>query len=304
MSEADGSGVDVTQTSQRDDITWFMDNDDLVFRDAGKDRPYILVFANEKGGTGKSTLSFHAIVALQALGYAVASIDADCRQGTLSRYLENRFAAGSGAAAVDLASLRHVRLTQYAGARDDDSGGDQASLIEAREALQDFADAEFVVIDTPGTANALAGFSIANADTLVSPVNDSYVDIDNLAALDMTRREVTGPGHFTRLVWEQNNRRIAAGLPPTDWIVLRNRLTHIDSRNKRDIADLMSKLADRIGFRVAPGVGERVIYRELFHKGLTVLDSDAETSSESAARGEMTALLGAIGLSVGTATHA
>ena len=257
------------------------------------ERLFVLVFANEKGGTGKSTLSFHAIVSLLRCGYIVGSIDADVRQGTLSRYLENR--AASDSADQHLLMPDHVRLSAEGGP--DDPG----SATEAQAVLAGFADCDFVVIDTPGTVNALTAFGVANADTLVSPINDSYVDIDVIAELNMAKREVVGPSQFTRLVWEASNRRIADGLPPTDWMVLRNRLTHIDSRNKRDIADLMQKLASRIGFRSAAGFGERAVYRELFHSGQTVMDTPRDAAhplspSHSAAAQEMAALLREIGV--------
>tara|TARA_R110000868_G_scaffold100722_3_gene277102 strand:- start:28098 stop:28934 length:837 start_codon:yes stop_codon:yes gene_type:complete len=257
-------------------------------------RPFVLVFANEKGGTGKSTLSFHTIVSLLQCGYAVGSVDADIRQGTLSRYLENRAATGDRRQGV-LSLPDHVRLGRA------DQQDEMAAVAEARRALAGFAEYDFVVIDTPGTVNALTDFAIANADTLVSPINDSYVDIDVIAELNMAKREVVGPSQFTRLVWEASNRRIADGLPPTDWMVLRNRLTHIDSRNKRDIADLMQKLAARVGFRSAAGFGERAVYRELFHSGLTVIDAPADSSrplaaSHEAAAMEMAQLLREIGV--------
>ena len=180
---------------------------------------------------------------------------------------------------------------------------DETALVaDAQRILAGFVECDFVVIDTPGTVNALTCFAVANADTLVSPINDSYVDIDVIAELNMAKREVVGPSQFTRLVWEASNRRIADGLPPTDWMVLRNRLTHIDSRNKRDIADLMQKLASRIGFRSAAGFGERAVYRELFHSGLTVMDTPPDPSrplspSHAAAATEMTQLLREIGVS-------
>ena len=267
---------------------------DPVFAVA-EDRPFVLVFANEKGGTGKSTLSFHTIVSLLRCGYVVGSIDADIRQGTPSRFLENRIAT-AGQQKDQLPLPDHVRL---GGSEAQD---ETASVAQAQNVLAGFAGCDFVVIDTPGSVNVLSEFAIANADTLVSPINDSYVDIDVIAELNMAKREVVGPSQFTRLVWEASNRLIAGGLPPTDWMVLRNRLTHIDSRNKRDIADLMQKLATRIGFRSAAGFGERAVYRELFHSGLTVLDARPDPSrplspSHAAAAQEMAKLLREIGVS-------
>lgn len=264
---------------------------------AADERPYVLAFANEKGGTGKSTLAFHAIVALLREGFAVGSIDTDLRQATLSRYIANRTGTAMRGAGA-LALPEHIRLQLP----DADLDRDFAAALPAlRTAFESLLACDFIVVDTPGSAGPLTRAAILNADTLVSPINDSYVDIDVLASLDLGRREVTGPSVFTRLVWDCSNRRAAAGLAPTDWIVLRNRLTHIESRNKRDIADLMEKLSRRIGFRVASGFGERVVYRELFHEGLTAMDRQPDdalpaTPSRDAARTEMAALLGAIGI--------
>ena len=276
-----------------------MSQSDPVFGpDAG--RPFVLVFANEKGGTGKSTLAFQTVVSLLQYGYSVGCIDTDIRQATLSRYIENR--EGTARRGNNRLVLpRHIRLSE---ASDENAGTDTdhpEMVSRVREMLAGLGDCEFVVVDTPGSANALAQFAVANADTLISPINDSYIDIDVIANLDMQKREVVGPSHFTRMVWETSNRRVAGGLPPTDWIVLRNRLTHISSRNKHDIADLMDKLARRIGFRSAPGFGERTVYRELFHAGLTVLDGGAVAGrnlppSHAAAAAEMAGLLRHIGV--------
>jgi chromosome partitioning protein len=38
------------------------------------------------------------------------------------------------------------------------------------------------------------------------------------------------------------------------------------------VAEALGDLSRRVGFRVIPGLGERVIYRELFPKGLTLID--------------------------------
>jgi chromosome partitioning protein len=259
-----------------------------------------LVFANEKGGTGKSTLAFHTVVSLLQCGYTVGCIDADVRQATLSRYIENR--ASTALREGDRLLLpRHVRLSEEQDHAAGTEVGEAEMVIRAKDALGGLTDCDFVVIDTPGSANALARFAVANADTLISPINDSYIDIDVIANLDMVKREVVGPSHFTRIVWEASNRRVAEGLPPTDRIVLRNRLTHINSQNKRDIADLMDKLAKRVGFRSAPGFGERTVYRELFHTGLTVLDRGTAAGrnpppSHAAAAAEMAGLLRQIGV--------
>jgi chromosome partitioning protein len=271
----------------------------LVPETPGKARPYVIVVGNEKGGTGKSTTAMHLIVALMRVGYKIGSIDLDERQGTLTRYIANRraYAEASGRP-LPMPEHRHIERTA-AKTKADSEVRDRASL---QQAFQDLISCNFVVIDTPGSDSYLSHLAHQNADTLVTPLNDSFVDIDMLARIDRDRREVLAPSPYSKMVWENNNRRVVAGRPPVDWIVMRNRLTHIESRNKREIAGLMVQLAQRIGFRVAPGFGERVIFRELFLKGLTVLDNEAgdpdlpPNPSHESARSEINTLLEAIGL--------
>lgn len=260
-------------------------------------RPYVVVVGNEKGGTGKSTTAVNLAVALMRIGFVVGSIDLDGRQRTLSRYLTNRraFAIDTGR---QLPTPEHRFVERSSLGVVLEAQADEAARLEA--AFAALADCQFVVIDTPGSDSHLSRLGHAAADTLVTPINDSLVDIDVLAEIDRSRRTVTGPSVYTRMVWEQNNRRVVDERPPIDWIVLRNRLTHIDSRNKRDIGDLLDKLAHRIGFRVAPGLGERMVYRELFLTGLTVFDlpgsGNEAVGSSPAARKEIETLLQSIGI--------
>ena len=164
------------------------------------------------------------------------------------------------------------------------------------------AHCNFIVIDTPGSDSYLSRLAHENADTLITPLNDSFLDIDMLAQIDRKRREVLAPSTYSQMVWEQNNRRVLAGQPPIDWVVMRNRLTHIEARNKREIADLLVQLARRIGFRIAPGFGERVVFREMFLNGLTLMDLPEDppglpaNPSHVSARQEIRALLETIGV--------
>jgi len=274
--------------------------DGLLIPDTpGVARPYVIVVGNEKGGTGKSTTAMHLIVALMRVGYNLGSIDLDERQGTLTRYIANRRAYGEASGRqLTMPGHRHIE-------RADTKTKAEAEMRERanlQQAFQDLASRNFIVIDTPGSDSYLSRLAHQNADTLITPLNDSFVDIDMLARIDREKREVLAPSPYSKMVWENNNRRVVAGRPPVDWIVMRNRLTHIESRNKREIAGLMSQLAQRIGFRVAPGFGERVIFRELFLKGLTVLDIEGENPglppnpSHVSARAEVNTLLEVIGL--------
>ncbi len=263
-------------------------------------RPYVIVVGNEKGGTGKSTTAMHLIVALAKLDFRLGSIDLDARQSTLSRYIANRreYAEASGEA-LEMPEHRSV-LSSAREMRTDAEAEERARL---RRAFADLESCDFVVIDTPGSDAHLSRLAHEHADTLITPINDSLLDIDVLAQIDRRRHEVLGPSRYSQMVWEQNNRRVMSGQPPIDWVVMRNRLSHIEARNKREIGALLTQLAQRIGFRVAPGFGERVVYRELFLMGLTILDLPETEGpglppnpSHLASRDEIRALLQTIGL--------
>ncbi len=266
----------------------------------GEGRPYVIVIGNEKGGTGKSTTAMHLIVALAKIGFKLGSIDLDARQSSLSRYIANRreYAEESGEA-LEMPVHRGVLRS----GREMRSEAEAEDRTRLRRAFADLANCDFVVVDTPGSDAYLSRLAHEHADTLITPINDSFLDIDVLARIDRRRREVLAPSRYSQMVWEQNNRRVLSGQPPIEWVVMRNRLSHVEARNKREIAALLIQLAQRIGFRLAPGFGERVVYRELFPKGLTILDlPEAEESglplntSHVAGRAEIRELLQTIGL--------
>jgi chromosome partitioning protein len=260
-------------------------------------RPHVIVLGNEKGGSGKSTTTMHVIVALLRDGWRVGSLDLDARQGTLSRYLENRNAT---AAELDLPMPTHRHLAR--------SAADSALTARSEEAdrfaavMAELADNDFVVIDTPGSDSHLSRLGHARADTLVTPLNDSLLDLDLLARFDAEGKKILGPSIYAEMVWEQKKARALADGGSIDWIVMRNRLSHLDARNKRRIGKLLDELSKRIGFRLAPGFSERVIFRELFARGLTLFDLRQKgtgvslTFSHLAARQEVRGLLEAIGL--------
>jgi chromosome partitioning protein len=262
-------------------------------------RPHIIVLGNEKGGSGKSTTALHLIVALLKRGQSVGAIDVDARQGSLSRSLENREA---------FAKSRGIELVLPSRQRVYQSTADRRALAEAEEieklkaALEAFWSLDFVVIDTPGSDTHLSRLAHTYADILITPLNDSFLDLDLLARVDQEGEKILKPSVYSQMVWEQRQQRARIGGRPIDWVVMRNRLSHIDARNKREIARLLNKLAPRIGFRLTPGFGERVIFRELFPKGLTLLDLRTKgievnmTMSHLAARQEVRALLDSIGL--------
>jgi len=220
---------------------------------------HLIVFANEKGGSGKSTTAVHTAVALVSAGRSVAAIDLDARQRTLARYFDNR---------LETERRREIKLPTP---RFETIDSTDPSDVERRiRALSE--EYEFVLIDTPGRDDPLGRASIAMSDTLVTPINDSFVDLDLIGQVDPERYTIRRPSFYAELVWDARKTRARADGGTVDWVVLRNRLQHLEARNMRRVAGALAELSKRVGFRVIPGLSERVIYRELFPKGLTLLD--------------------------------
>jgi chromosome partitioning protein len=222
-------------------------------------QPHFIIFANEKGGTGKSTTAVHTAIALAASGHRVGALDLDSRQRTMTRYFENRDAT---IRRLDKA-LPQARFEVI----EDNS---EANLDAALGRLS--RDADIIVIDTPGRDDPVARAAILKADTLVTPMNDSFVDLDLIGQVHPENYKITKPSFYAELIWNSRTQRAKATGRSVDWVVLRNRLQHVDSHNLRRVGAALDELARRVGFRVIPGLGERVIYRELFPKGLTLLD--------------------------------
>ena len=259
-------------------------------------RAHVLVIGNEKGGSGKSTTALHIAVALMSDGARVATVDLDARQGTLTRYVENR-AAFIKRKAVDLPMPVHAAVP-VSGDAADEKARFEAALEPA------VLGADFVVIDTPGSDTHLSRLAHTWADTLLTPLNDSFIDLDLLARVDPETLKSVRPSVYAEAGWKQRQVRSMQGARPVDWIVMRNRLSSLAARNKRDMGMVIEALAKRIGFRVAAGLSERVIYRELFLNGLTLLDlkrgsggvGPSLTMSHVAARQEVRDLVASLNL--------
>ena len=267
---------------------------------ADSKRAHVIVVGNEKGGSGKSTTAMHLIVALLQQGRSVASIDVDARQGTLSRYIANRakFVQASG---KDLGESQHYIVEiplETANATERDAELERLRLLIEGAMINHDA----IVIDTPGSASMVSQLAHSYADTLVTPINDSFVDFDVLAHVDGTAMTIKGPSHYAEMVWEQKKVRADRDGGSIDWIVMRNRLSSLDASNKREVERLIRELSQRIRFRVIPGFGERVIFRELFLVGLTIMDlkdaggPQALSHSHHAARQEVHAIVDALSL--------
>ena len=225
--------------------------------------PHWITFANEKGGTGKSTTAVHVAIALAYKGAKVVGFDLDHRQRTLSRYIENR-----GETAV----RRQIDLPNIACHTIPPIPEEEFAAMVGELG----AGADFILVDTPGRDDLLARFAATQADTLVTPMNDSFVDFDLIGQVEGESFKVRKLSFYAELIWEariQRSRRgIAEGRKEMDWVVVRNRTGHTEARNKARIEQALTEMSKRVGFRVAQGLSERVIYRELFPSGLTLLD--------------------------------
>jgi chromosome partitioning protein len=231
---------------------------------------YVIVVGNEKGGSGKTTTTMHLIVALMRLGFKVGSMDIDSRQRTLSRYVENRRQTVSKQG-VSLPMSEHLVIQKSPFNLLEEAEADESERFATGiESLMEKND--FVVVDSPGSDTFLSRYAHSYADTVITPINDSFVDLDVLATVDGTTLKIIRPSIYSEMVWEQKLLRAKRDGGSIEWIVMRNRLSNIDARNKRFMNQVLSELSRRIGFRVAPGFSERVIYREMFLQGLTVLD--------------------------------
>lgn len=231
---------------------------------------HIIVVGNEKGGAGKSTVSMHVATALSRMGHKIGVIDLDLRQKTLARYLENRLTylakKDLNLATPDFRDLPEVEKRLL---KPGENVYDRR-LSMAVAGLENSSD--FILIDCPGSHTRLSQVAHSLADTLITPLNDSFIDFDLLARIEAETDQILGPSVYSEMVWSARQLRAQAGLKPTDWVVVRNRLGAQQMVNKKKMGDALDALAKRIGFRVAPGFNERVTFRELFPRGLTLLD--------------------------------
>ncbi|MCA0044466.1 division plane positioning ATPase MipZ [Celeribacter sp. ASW11-22] len=260
-----------------------------------RDVAHIIIVGNEKGGAGKSTVSMHVATALARMGHKVGAIDLDLRQKTFGRYLENRqsFCEREGVQ-LPVPEYRDLPQVDSAELAEGENIYDRR-LSMAVTSLE--ASCDFILIDCPGSHTRLSQVAHTLADTLITPMNDSFIDFDLLARIDPDSNKILGPSVYSEMVWNARQLRAQAGLKPIDWVVLRNRLGAQAMHNKKKIGDALTELSRRIGFRVAPGFSERVIFRELFPRGLTLLDlkdigvKSAMNISNVAARQELRDLM-------------
>ena len=262
-------------------------------------QPKVIVIGNEKGGAGKSTLAIHIATALLHSGARLSILDLDLRQQSMAHFFAHRrawLAANGVEAPMPVEHLSSAELAKL---------GEAEALGRFEEAFETAKQSDYVLIDTPGGDTAVSRAAHGQADLIVTPMNDSFVDFDMLGIVDPVTLELKRPSLYSETVWNSRKIRAAASGQSIDWVVLRNRLAPTEARNRKRVDERVQALSRRVGFRVGPGLRDRVIYRELFPFGLTIADLSATirpvamSLQHVAARQELRALMGALGLATG-----
>lgn len=233
----------------------------------------IIVIGNEKGGSGKTTTSMHLAISLLKLGFSVGTIDTDSRQQSFTRYIENRIR--TKARIADLLIPEHVCIEKKELPTESEQKNYESSSFE--DALRKLSHNDFILIDTPGSDSWLNRLAHQNADFVVTPINDSFIDLDLIGVVTPEMDNIK-PGVYSAMIWDQKMKRASQSGKEMKWIVVRNRLSTLDAINKRNVEIAVDKLAKRFGFTVSPGFSDRVIFKELFLLGLTL--HDAKDSNE------------------------
>ncbi len=256
----------------------------------------VIVFGNQKGGTGKSTLAMHLVVNLLLEGYKVGTIDVDARQGTFSRYIENRAKTKESNPEI----LTPIHTPIFDSTKDSVSEIERENLEKFTSVMKTYENFDFVIVDTPGSDSNLSRVAHSFADVIITPMNESFIDLDLLVRIRDIRSNDLKPSVYAEMVWNQKKEKAIRDRGNIDWIVLVNRMSNAASKNRQDLDKVLTALSRRIGFRLSNGFKERVIFRELFLLGLTLLDRKASSSQMSlshiAARHELSDLLKALNI--------
>lgn len=256
--------------------------------------PYIIVLGNEKGGSGKTTTSMHLIFSLIHKGYSITSLDLDIRQLSLNRYLENR---AQYYAKLNQPNIMMPTILNLPPNLLDNNLVTEEEIEEYFDITFKSLNTDFLIIDTPGSNSMLSCIAHSFADLIVSPINDSFIDLDLIAKIIGDNLKDMRPSIYSAMIWERKIKRFKRDHKRIEWVVIRNRLSNLDSNNRRNIEKSLDYLAKKMTFRLGSGFSERIIYRELFPYGLTLLDVFDEncairtTASHIAARQELKVFL-------------
>ena len=233
-------------------------------------KPYIIVVGNEKGGAGKTTTTMHLVSYLMNLGFKVSSIDTDVRQRSLTSYIENRQNTRKN-------KKLEISIPNHFVAKESDAIDINAKNLRESEMFSDLIqrasyETDFIVIDTPGSNTNLSRIAHTKADTIITPINDSFVDLDVLAKVDPDSLKIIKPSHYSEFIWDKKIKKAKENEGELHWVVLRNRVSTTYAHNRKNMETVLSRLGNRVGFSFSKGFSERVIFKELFLQGLTLLD--------------------------------
>jgi chromosome partitioning protein len=241
-----------------------------LFKSSEARKAHIIVVGNEKGGSGKSTVAMHLAIGLLRLGYKVGTVDLDSHQATFTNYMKNRWRHVAETKA-ELPSPEHIHIDRADGLSVNENRDQERWRVET--VAQELSEKnDFVVIDTPGSDRYMSIIGHSLADTLLTPMNDSFIDLDLIAKLDPNTHKMIEPSIYTKMVWDLKQQRQKKDGRTIQWFVMRNRLSATVARNKENIGRIVEQLQGPLGYTLAPGFSERVIFRELFLQGLTLLD--------------------------------
>lgn len=256
----------------------------------------VIVVGNEKGGAGKSTIAALIATSMLYQGKRVSVIDLDLRQQSLSRLLANR-RRWLPAAGVSAPMPLEYKLADDPAQLADNQPAALALLREAVDLAMNNSD--ILIIDTPGSDTAVSRAAHVQADQVITPMNDSFVDFDVLGLVDPVSLRLLRVSHYARQILRARDMRAKHGRM-LDWVVLRNRLTGTDTNNRQRLDKALTTLASDIGFRIGPSMRERVGYREMFPFGLTLADVAAKVKpgttagARQAARDEVDAMIASL----------
>ena len=227
----------------------------------------IILVSNTKGGTGKSTLSVHMSICLEYLGYKTCLIDTDANQGSSFNYLNNRvrFSKSTGI---------NMPTPIFKAINNDENNKEDFHLVlkKLEEALDEAKNCHIIIIDSPGYDGFLTRQLIKYASLILSPINESLIDISALfwSRFDQ-EKNVYIPSTYTELIWDFRKRSmLEKKIVP--WVLVLNRMSNVFTRNKENVQLNLKKFSKLLGFHLEEGLFERTIFKEMFESGRTVLD--------------------------------
>jgi chromosome partitioning protein len=218
----------------------------------------------------------HLAVGLIKAGRRVATLDIDFEGRTLSQYIHNRLGfAQANELALDTPA--HYRVTDaLSNTKSGETETAEINFISSAIAAAE-SDHDFIIIDTPSVLTKSNLFAHALADTVISPINDSFLDLDAIVPSTEMTQEIARSA-YTAAIHRAREARELVTSRTIEWLVIPNRVfSSLDTRNERTIRMAIEEASLRLGFRIAPGIAELLVYRQLFPKGLTAFDPMEES---------------------------